>query len=306
MVVVFHISSNVNLIPIQLQYVMWLQGGVDLFFVISGFVMVQSTMNRSVAPMQFMAQRALRIVPMYWIATFALMPQIEGEWAFKIKSLLFVPAVHPHSNLVQPVLDPGWTLNYEMFFYAIFAVFLCVKESRRFAGTALLFAGLVWAGLSGGLTHEFDYYTQPIILEFIFGMAIARFGIRLPFIVVPLAIAAMIALQTSSVDRIFALGIPAALVVAGLLGIEKRVPDWRAANFLGSASYSIYLFHLIAIGFLVKFWPDIGSGPVLFTFVAFGFSILVGGSVYFALERPLLTLTSQLGRKQQGHRLFNA
>jgi exopolysaccharide production protein ExoZ len=299
MVVVFHIYSNVDFMRPSVPQVMWLRGGVDIFFVISGFVMVQSTSGRDVTPMKFVQQRVLRIAPMYWIATFAVITQIDGEWLFKLQSLLFIPAMNPESAMMQPVLEPGWTLNYEIVFYAVFALTLFLRPSFRFPAIALLFTGLGILGAATDGSSIGEFYTRPIILEFVFGMAIAQFGFRLPVIVVPLGIGIMIVFQSSSVDRLFTLGIPAGLVIAGALSFEERLPKSKVANFLGSASYSIYLFHLLALGFLVKFWPEAGASKAMFAFAAFGFMLLVGCGVHWMLERPLTTLLTGFAQRQK-------
>ena len=306
MVVIFHLFSSIDVMREDISRVMWLRGGVDIFFVISGFVMVQSTTGRDVTPIKFIQQRALRIAPMYWIATFAVMIQIQGEWLFKLQSLLFIPAMNPESDMMQPVLEPGWTLNYEMFFYAVFALTLVLRQSIRFPAIAILFIGLAILGatLDGSAISEF--YTRAIIVEFVFGMAIAQFGLRLPVLAVPFGIGIMIALQSSSVDRLFALGIPASLVIAGALSFENRLPKWKIAEFLGSASYAIYLFHLLALGFIVKFWPIANPTKIQFAFVSFGFMILTGCAVYWWIERPLTTLIAGFTRKPKADRLTAA
>ncbi len=303
MVVVFHLFSNVKFMLADLPHVLWLRGGVDIFFVISGFVMVQSTTGRAVTPSQFIGQRAMRIVPMYWIATLAVMMQIEGEWAFKVQSLLFIPATNPESGLMQPVLEPGWTLNYEMFFYAVFAAALFLKESLRFPAITMIFAALAIFGGAAENGNLAEFYTRPIMLEFVLGMAIARFSLRLHVIAVPAGVAAMILLQPVGFDRLYTLGLPAALIVAGALSYEDRLPNWKLADFLGSASYSIYLFHLLALGFVVKLWASAESSKELFVIVSFGFMVLAGCGVYWALERPVMALLSRLKTRPAKHDL---
>lgn len=306
MVVVFHIFSNVKFMHADLPQISWLRGGVDLFFVISGFVMVQSTAGRIVKPLQFMKQRVLRIVPMYWIATFAVMMQVEGEWLFKVQSLLFLPAMNPDSHVMQPVLEPGWTLNYEMFFYAVFALTLLLKDSLRIPAIAIFFICLTLLGRATEGNQWASFYCRPIILEFVLGMAIARFGLRLPVISVPVGVTAMIVLLPMGIDRFFALGIPAALIVAGALTYEDRLPRWKLADFLGSASYSIYLFHLLALGFVVKFWPDAESDKAMFFIVSFGAAIVTGCGIYWALEKPITALLMRRKQVAGGYSLVRA
>ena len=306
MVVIFHIFSSIDFMREDVSSVLWLRGGVDIFFVISGFVMVQSTKDRDVTPMKFMQQRALRIAPMYWIATFAVIVQIQGEWLFKVQSLLFIPAMNPESDMMQPVMEPGWTLNYEMFFYAVFALTLFFRQAIRFPAIAIFFVGIATLGAARDGSAISEFYTRAIIVEFVFGMAIAQFGFRLPVIAVPLGIAIMIASQSSVVDRLFTLGIPASLIVAGALSFENRLPKSKVADLLGSASYSIYLFHLLALGFIVKFWPSSGASKEMFVVVAFGFMLLIGCGIHLVLERPLNAILARFGQKHKMDRFAAA
>lgn len=79
MVCIWHIFANTEFMLGDVYSVFWMQGGVDIFFVISGFVMVSSTSGRSVSPGRFLTQRIQRIVPLYWIATLVVMFQMPGQ-----------------------------------------------------------------------------------------------------------------------------------------------------------------------------------------------------------------------------------
>ncbi len=288
MVVVFHIFSNVTFMHPQLDLVYWLRGGVDIFFVISGYVMVTSTENRSITPGHFMVQRAKRIVPIYWIATFATMMQIDGLWDLKLKSFLFIPAMNPTINMMQPVLEPGWTLNYEMFFYAIFALSLFSVRKYQFPIVAALISTTVFFGWLVDGSSIFEFYGRPIILEFLMGMAIAKFRFRLPAATFPAGFLLMYFLQPLSLGRIIELGIPAMLIVSSALSAEKYIKKSRILDFLGSASYSIYLFHLLAIDAVVYSYPHLGLNHFSFVGIAFMACLISGCAFYLTLERPII------------------
>jgi exopolysaccharide production protein ExoZ len=109
--------------------------GVDIFFVISGFIMYYTNRHRfgrKDAPVDFLGRRIIRIVPLYWLCTIAVvLLQIGGLYAHKKitgttlgLSLLFLP----NANIVHGV---GWTLNYEMYFYAILAIWLFGSTTPR-------------------------------------------------------------------------------------------------------------------------------------------------------------------------------
>src|SRR6476620_6933057 len=153
--------------------------GVDLFFVISGFIMWATTETRRRGPMQFWLARIVRIVPLYWIfttlyiAAALITPEsfyvVHLEAVHIIKSYLFVPATHPNLGLIAPVYTLGWTLNYEMFFYLLFGCCLFFPWPRmRLALLAIAFLLLVAAGLifqPGGAVAR--TYTDVIMLEFL-------------------------------------------------------------------------------------------------------------------------------------------
>ena len=299
MIAIFHIFSNVDFMLDDIDRVYWMRGGVDIFFVISGFVMVQSTAARDISPREFFLHRAQRIVPLYWIATLAMMMQVQGQWTLKIYSLFFIPMMNPKVDMMQPILEPGWTLNYEMFFYALFALSLFSREKYRFLAITLVMGCLVAVGVATESSATLEFFCRPIILEFIAGMAIAKFGLRLPIVALPAGLLAMILLQPVMADRLFTLGVPAILIVSGALSAEKRLPDWTLAHLLGSASYAIYLFHLLILGMIVKIWPLLDWGDEAFGAIAFTAMIAAGCGIYWSLEKPIIVFFAALKSRRR-------
>ncbi len=124
--------------------------GVDLFFVISGFVMVYSSVKLigdRRGWLVFSQRRIIRIVPMYWLATTVklVVMVLAGEFVLHARfslldtsmSYLFLPTRNSDGNLF-PLLGVGWTLNFEMLFYLLFAVALFLRVSVfKFVGTVL-------------------------------------------------------------------------------------------------------------------------------------------------------------------------
>src|SRR5882724_5744170 len=158
--------------------------GVDIFFVISGFVMVVTASHLS--PGEFVRRRVARIVPLYWLLTgvvalrAVLAPHVaknlQVTWPYFVKSLLFIPFANPSAgDAFRPLLVPGWSLNYEMFFYAIFALILWLARDRLLLYTGILFVAMTVAHgfLQPGSVGYF--YCDPIILEFWLGMAIGQY-----------------------------------------------------------------------------------------------------------------------------------
>ncbi|MGE5157743.1 MAG: acyltransferase family protein, partial [Gemmatimonas sp.] len=242
--------------------------GVDLFFVISGFVMVYSSeglFGQPGASIKFFARRVARIVPLYWAATAILVWFVVPYASTKavLGSLFFAP----HIPSEAPLLFVGWTLVFEMFFYAVFAIALLAQ--RRFAVVAavsvFLIAFSVLLGPAPGAAalwahppaaSGIAYLADPVIFEFVFGMMIAlvyRAGGRLSiWATVGLIIAGLIWLAATldSVPRPYSAGIAAALIVAGMalssMPSPKRNAFIRGVVFLGDSSYALYCTHLLS------------------------------------------------------------
>jgi len=245
------------------------EAGVDLFFVISGFIMVYASaelFGRPHAPLAFFARRVVRIVPLYWVVSaLVLAPLLIGpadlaaldlSWTAIGASFLFVPYARP-SGLTWPLLQVGWTLNFEMFFYSVFAAALVLRRRFAVAAVSLAFAALVALRFTtSDWPVWFEFFSRPVILEFCFGMAIALAfarGFRLrPMIAGGLILAACAAwLATLHLDvghwRVIVWGLPAAAIVAAVLSFEGKAASGlvgRAFALLGDASYSLYLVHL--------------------------------------------------------------
>ncbi|MEZ5875697.1 MAG: acyltransferase [Hyphomicrobiales bacterium] len=243
------------------------QSGVDLFFVISGFIMVYVTAKAGSSALHFFKMRVVRIVPLYWLYTFATaalvlaLPQLFKTTEFTvphfIQSLLFIPHWGPSGSL-SPLILLGWTLNYEMFFYATFAIAMALSASRRVPltiGMLLIMPILaVFVDFTGSAAGEF--YSNDIVLEFMFGMLLAplflngyldRVGVLGGATLVTAGFVGL-CIGGHHLDqvRVLIFGIPAALIVAGALSIEatRRVEKAQPFLLLGDASYSIYLAHM--------------------------------------------------------------
>jgi exopolysaccharide production protein ExoZ len=241
--------------------------GVDLFFVISGFIMVYTAeplFGQPGGSRQFLIRRIVRIVPMYWSLTFisligrkGLPTQADLTWANIIGSYLFIPTTRPAGG-TTPALSVGWTLNYEMLFYVLFSVAVFLPRRQAvFALTAFLFAlvGLPMV-LHEPLTTPWSVWTSPFLCEFVFGMWVgAAFleGWRLPPVVCIFAIAAGFALMVYTYQNDFVLisravgwGGGSACIVAGVVLADTSVNVPRALRPLvavGDASYALYLVH---------------------------------------------------------------
>lgn len=291
--------------------------GVDLFFVISGFVMVhasQPLFGTRRGPVIFLSHRLLRIVPLYWAVTSfyvlisLLLPAFGGKYQpdFIIGSYLFLPTPGAES-VYQPIVGQGWTLNHEMFFYAIFSVMVWTQRSTAVLATvaalvALVLVGEVLAPLPGAL----GFWTNPIMLEFTCGMLIGiayADGFRLPRSVGWLLVVAgltMLAGLAGYNERVIAWGLPMWLIVGGIVLGDLR-PRGRLASalsYLGDASYALYLTHSIPVLVTVLFMRWIkwdGDGLVwLYALAAVGGAIVLALLVHVGFERPVARWAQRL------------
>ncbi|TIT25720.1 MAG: acyltransferase, partial [Mesorhizobium sp.] len=244
--------------------------GVPIFFVISGLVIGLQRFETGAAGIyDFMAKRLARIAPLYWVMTLAYVCWASQLWTWPQlgRSLLFVE--RPVTGEL-PALGVGWTLEYEMFFYMAFAVAVVSGiVGTRARGAAILisvFALMVYVNLSTDAA-VFGFSGAPVILEFCGGLIIASTiqnravtRLWLPYLVVALAILFLstTAFVGESRNVIFSMwGAGAFCLVFGLAAaeVEGRVfMRGRAFQMLGTASYAIYLVHLVLQGSLLK-WP---------------------------------------------------
>lgn len=253
------------------------EGGVDIFFIISGFVMSLSTRNKRRGPhpaRDFLRRRIERIVPLYWLITLLVLaklfvverhaalqnngPHAQLSWQWIASSFLFIPYTNSLGGL-QPVLAVGWTLNYEMFFYLLFAAALVLRisEVRLLTPVMLLLVAV------GGFVHldsSLMAFTSARLLEFLLGIFIARAVERRLSIKEHLLLAMLIlgcAGQVIPAPGQYITLWPAflaVLVVPPVALLESRLAPRipRLLLMIGDASYSIYLWHFFLFAFVFK------------------------------------------------------
>ena len=309
---------------VRSTFVPW-GAGVDLFFVISGFIIVHASgrlFGRAGARRDFVTRRLIRIVPLYWLVTtlfLALLAvaTLKGGDRFPgllaiLASYAFLPADTYGEGRLFPVFDLGWTLNYEMLFYALLGLVVALTRHRALVTLGVMLALLVAVGRAAPLPAALWFWTRPIILDFGLGVVIGALVARrlelppaLRLAVAVVGITVLLADPAHVFDgpvgmtvanawpRVLFAGIPvAAVLAAALLGPEPRMPQ-VAAPFtrVGDASYSLYLFHpfaLIAMEKAAQKLPVVREAPgwllVLVTVTA---AITLALAVYRWVERPM-------------------
>lgn len=302
------------------------ESGVDIFFVISGFIMVLVTARGTLSPGQFLYRRITRIVPLYWAVTLLVavigivypagMLQNEVSFSHVGLSMLFLPHANPVTGSITPFYKLGWTLNYEMYFYVLFACLLFVRpiERRLAVLCAYALAVSVYFAIYDPQIAIWRVYTNPIIWEFVLGALVGhaytsgwlrRVPLAVSVALVGLGLAVLFAVPMNDDIRLFRQGFASVALLVGVLGIETagRMPNWRWLVLLGNASYSIYLVHplvetaaRIAAKTLRLPVESMAVGAPLVVAATVG-SCIAGIVVYRVFEMPLMAWFKARGRK---------
>jgi exopolysaccharide production protein ExoZ len=274
--------------------------GVPLFFVISGFLMVAITDDRS-RPAEFFKDRLIRIVPLYWIATtvIVLLLLLQGRLnpLHGLASYLFIPYGAPGAgHHFFPVLGVGWTLNYELMFYGLFALLLVFPRSALLPGLTVIFLALsVMGSYVPPAQAPVAFWCNPLILQFLAGAWVGHCwpsgrSLRALAILYILVLCTL-TIVGGQLKNSVSLGILCALIVICALALEQaggfRRP-FRMLRFLGDASYSIYLWHtfVVVAATIGGRWTSVAGWPLLL--ITMAGSVAAGVASYVLLERPLL------------------
>ena len=312
MLVVFHhIRTPVAALYSPLGKFEAAMNGVDVFFVISGFIMCTASRNEPAG--EFARRRLIRVVPLYWLFTLLFVLILPGFTGMPkdppiqdiLRSLLFVPFNNPaYFGRVWPLLIPGWTLNYEMFFYAVFALGLLIR--KPLTTVCLAIPALAGLGLAAHFTDPaLKTYTDFKLLEFtagaLLGLAFQRFSFKGLAPLLPVGFVLLMLINPFRDWAPPALLAASTLLTAGALSLERSFKrPIGVLKLLGDASYSIYLSHLLVLSLGYRLLPrlPLTGWP---QFIAFAVFVLTGSAAfgiaaYYFLERPLTRLLTRITR----------
>ncbi|WP_205508284.1 acyltransferase family protein [Longitalea arenae] len=298
------------------------EAGVDLFFIISGYIMCVSTIGREMNFGQFMMHRVRRILPLYWLTTtigliiFLYRPEIintsGGEtsiWA----SYTLIPNGKRYLN------SNGWTLSYEFVFYILFGLLIHRGTYKAMQLSSVLLVIMAAAGLLFAYPgHTFHFLTSNLFLEFVYGMGIfylfnkkiirpnTAMGLVLCILGVLLLVAEMyFHVPGQQESRAWLWGIPMLMVFTGFLNLEGFIKGSRSRikKLLleaGNSSYSLYLFHPFTLSGTAMCLKRLGIAynPYLFAFILFTVTVTAGYLVYIYIERPLVAVSKQFLAKK--------
>jgi peptidoglycan/LPS O-acetylase OafA/YrhL len=289
--------------------------GVDFFFVLSGFIIYyihHADGSRPDRLGSFLWKRFTRIYPLFWAVFLALIllyfifPDRGPENARDPFYILTGFFIWPTAQV--PIVQVAWTLEFELLFYAMFA--LMILHARIglliFAAWMLLSAANLAIGFD---SFPLSFLFSPRNLQFLMGIVVAWFllkgRITHHMALFAIGLAAFLATGLGEAygmhnwqlgGKVFGYGIGAALMVAGLTAPQLKLP--RLALLLGDASYSIYLVHLpfLTLSLVaVKRIPGIMDVPPnVLVAGALVIAAAIGVAVHLWVEKPLIAWTRRI------------
>ncbi len=287
--------------------------GVDIFFVISGFVMSYITYKNHNKNYfwTFIKKRFIRVAPLYWLFTLImilLLITFPNNYYSKVDlksivySFLFIPFI-PTNFQSSPILPVGWTLNYEIFFYIIVAFGLFLKRRLFIISCGLSFIILISVPLLMRPTSTaLIFLTNYFIIEFYIGFIICDFFMKYKLnknVVTILSIFTFILVilvckNTSTSNIKFVYCVMSALLVICFSFYEKLhdIHNLNALKFIGDCSYSIYLSHYILIPILGSAIKNINISQYIsidmFLLYTWTVTIAAGCFIYLYVENPII------------------
>lgn len=293
--------------------------GVDFFFTLSGFI-IYFVHHRDIGNIQrlprYVWNRATRIYPIYWFVTLIVVAMLFAK--HDAQSLAFEHVIASWFLLPSnewPILGVGWTLVHEVFFYTTFALAITSRFAARLVTAlwaALIVTGFIWQPASPMIA----FFVSPYHVQFALGALTAYFVLRgnvsMPstyifaginiFVICAVGIDGGYVTYNPAFMRLL-FGIASALVIFGTAKAEMQgsLSVSKSASFLGAASYSIYLLHVIAVGVLAK---ALGYAaleqryPNLSLVVISIAAIAMGCILYATVEQPVMRAAKSLSRSR--------
>ena len=283
------------------------EAGVDLFFIISGYIMCYTTRRKRPNIYEFMKARVVRIMPLYWIlTTVALAIYLVAPDKINSSggdtSIFYSYTLLPSNS--KYLIQNGWTLSYEFFYYAIFSIGLIFSATRKYVVPAVVLTILVMLGqIIRPSNVALEFMTSSILVEFVMGIAafyvVQKYqiskNIALAFCGASIVLIAGISYWGTTGNRVIDYGIPALFLFMGLIYLEetlqnnKHHPLNQILGKIGDSSYSTYLLHpfFLAIAAIVFKKLGLANFGNLFVICLVIGSILTGWICYVTLEMPI-------------------
>jgi peptidoglycan/LPS O-acetylase OafA/YrhL len=304
--------------------------GVDLFFCISGFIMVITTYNKPKGfshALSFLKKRFVRIYPTYWVyclLTLALPFILLGKTdllskydnTFLFQSFMLLPA-KISENSFSPFVGQGWTLQYELYFYLVFALAILLFNGWRVVlASSLVIFGLLASSKVVAFNEYVDYLiSNSIVIDFILGMISALIYISLTnndvkislkvsitFIVLLMTCVSYLVTERANLDRVVLFGIPSFFIVTifslSVINNDKIIN--KVLIQLGEASYTIYLAHMILIWSALKYSSHLKILNVDLAIILHVVAICAAGYIMFlSIEKNITKSLSGFDRREK-------
>jgi exopolysaccharide production protein ExoZ len=280
--------------------------GIDIFFVISGFIMAKLSTERDEGPVNFLVHRLIRVFPLYWLAVIAVLPYVPADRLTldaTVRSLFLIQWTDGHTFF--PLFVPGWTLAYEVFFYLLVSATLLLPRQFRSAVIllALFLVAMTYAHPKVGLGLR--YFSNLRLLEFAAGYLLYQHHAKITLeswraglLVAVGFFTIFIMFYNGEANPFINWGVPSVLVVLGALKLNlssQRLP-WRVMGVLGDASYSIYLSHLFVLSGILAFGISITTwrGFIVYLAVSLVACAVAGVVIHKLVELPMLGFLRRL------------
>lgn len=289
--------------------------GVDLFFIISGYIICQATHNKNTTVFAFIKNRFVRIIPLYWILTllalliYTIKPDLVNSGGGKtdiLQSFLLIPT--ENKFLVQN----GWTLSYELFFYIAFSLTLSFNGWMKTLLVSSLFIAIACYTYFSQSAYYF-FFNNSLLVEFIFGMLCFNVREKIlslhAFSKALIITAFMISLTYEILNpdsiiftsgRFIYAGIPMLLCFISLLSLEheiskhKEVKTIKLIRLIGDASYSLYLSHAFVLSAMAIITSRIFSSPLLFVSSLLISAVVASLLCYWFVEKRMTIALKKL------------
>lgn len=311
MVVMTHANHKAMIYNVDLLNFIKIGGsGVDLFFIISGFIMCLTVDRNRQSFTSFMKARVVRIAPLYWILTsvslaiYLIAPDLINSSSTRPTSIFSSFTLIPHGN--PYLINNAWTLSYEFFFYLIFAAFLFTKNHQKLFASitliALVIGGLIFPPVHPKwILNPATFITNPILIEFAMGIVAYKvvtnkmISIKIASVITIIALILLLAcnfghpLLPTSFGRVVTYGIPMFLLFIGFVSLESKMPKINLFYQLGMSSYALYLVHpfiLSGVTIVMRKLGLINIGPLYVTALVVG-SAIAGFLCYKFIEMPI-------------------
>lgn len=296
--------------------------GVDLFFIISGYIMCHTIYDKKLNIIDFIKARLIRIVPLYWLLTgvalcaYLVAPDkvnSSGGNTSVLCSFILFPTDSKY------LIQNGWTLSYEFYFYIIFSVGLLFTGFLRFFTPAVILLSLVSLGyLMEASSVYFNFITNSLLIEFVMGILIFNIHRAVVFnsacslilIIVSIVSLTCVNFFGGSGERVFDFGVPCFLFFLAMMNFERKFIVLKGNIIssimakVGNSSYSIYLIHPFVLTGSSIILKKLGFSEYGWLFVSTLIinSVLVGWCCHVFLEKPITEFIRCLVKRERANK----